>query len=137
MNGDKVADIVETMPSKVSSMAEASTVAQRQSVHDYLAGLDAAEKKKYSPWEYVQCFLFNFTQNLHIYGANRCVLEWLFVEDDKRAEFSKMCVDFGIEMGLDEEYAKLAIIPPTEETDEETEVVEGLYIRASSVRFGI
>ena len=53
MDGDKVADIVETMPSKVSSVAEASTVAQRQSVHDYLAGLDAAEKKKYSPWGYV------------------------------------------------------------------------------------
>ena len=79
----------------------------------------------------------NFTQNLHISGANRCVLEWLFVEDDKRAEFSKMCTDFGMEMGLDEENAKLAIIPPTEKTDEETEVVEGLYIHASSLRFGI
>ena len=42
-----------------------------------------------------------------------------------------------MEMGLDEENAKLAIIPPTEETDEETEVVEGLYIHASSLQFGI
>jgi len=48
-----VTEIVETIPSKVSSMAEASTVAQRQSVYDHLAGLSAADKKKYSPWGYV------------------------------------------------------------------------------------
>ena len=34
----------------------------------------------------------------------------MYVDDDKRAAFSKMCTDFGMEMGLDEDNAKLAII---------------------------
>ena len=40
-------------------------------------------------------------------------------------------------MGLNENNAKLAIIPPTEKTNEEIEVAEGLYIHTSSLQLGI
>ena len=61
----------------------------------------------------------------------------MYVDDDKCAAFSKMCTDFGMEMSLNEKNTKLAIIPALDETDEETEVAEGLYIHGSSLQFGI